>query len=128
MNNSRMDTVEQVYAAFQERDLGLVDRYFDPEAEILQSELLPWGGHYKGHDGVVAFLTALLQHVDPQLTSERLFDAGDHVIQIGRTTGRTVTGGTRFDLPEIHVWQLTAGKITRMEIYIDVPGMLKALP
>jgi hypothetical protein len=28
-----------------------------PEVEVIQSEELPWGGHYHGHDGVRQFLS-----------------------------------------------------------------------
>ncbi|WP_405140902.1 nuclear transport factor 2 family protein [Sphaerisporangium sp. NBC_01403] len=126
MSNSNVDIIKRVYDAFQTRDFGVIGELFDPQVEIHQSELLPWGGHFKGHEGAVAFFTELLRNIDPQLTVERLIDAGDHVVEIGRTAGLTAAA-VPFDLPEIHVWEFSGGKIVRMEIYIDTPAMLAHL-
>jgi ketosteroid isomerase-like protein len=124
---STIDTIKRVYKAFETRDFGVIGEVFDPGVEIRQSELLPWGGQFKGHEGAVEFFTGLLGHIDPQLTVERLIDAGDRIVEVGRSVGSTVAGGVHFDVPELHLWQVRAGKVTSMEIYIDVPAMLKAL-
>ncbi|MFG1874821.1 nuclear transport factor 2 family protein [Sphaerisporangium sp. NPDC049003] len=126
MSDSNVDIIKRVYDAFQTRDFGVIGEVFDPQVEIHQSERLPWGGHFKGHEGAVAFFTGLLGHIDPRLTVEQIIDAGDHVVEIGRTIGHT-TAGAPFDLPETHVWELSGGKIVRMEIYIDTPAMLAIL-
>ncbi|GII52569.1 ketosteroid isomerase [Planotetraspora thailandica] len=127
MAESNVEIIRRVYDAFVTRDFAVIAELFDPEIEIFQSDALPWGGNFKGHEGAVTFFTTLLQHIDSQVTAERLIDAGDHVVEVGRTAGRTVGTQTPFDVPEFHVWQLRGGKVIRLESYIDNPAMLAAL-
>ncbi|MFC9897263.1 nuclear transport factor 2 family protein [Nocardia sp. NPDC127579] len=127
MPQSDLDTIAQVYQAFTTRDFGVIPRLFDPDIVIAQADELPWGGHFRGHAGAVEFFTTLLAHLDSTVDSQQMFAAGDRVVQVGRTTGTTVPGGIAFDVPEVHVWQLRAGRITSYEAYIDTPAMLAAL-
>ncbi|GAA4582740.1 nuclear transport factor 2 family protein [Planotetraspora phitsanulokensis] len=127
MTENNVEIIRRLYDAFETHDFNVIAELFDTEVEIYQSELLPWGGNYKGHDGAVTFFTGLLQHIDSKVTLERFIEAGDHVVEVGRTAGTTTNGSVPFDVPEVHVWQVREGKIVRMESYVDVPLMRKAL-
>ncbi|MEV6771858.1 hypothetical protein AB0N05_24860 [Nocardia sp. NPDC051030] len=65
-------------------------------------------------------------NIDSKVVAERIFAAGDDVIQIGRTVGST-KNGTAFDIPEVHIWHLRTGLVARYDAYIDTPAMLAAL-
>ena len=97
------------------------------DVEIVQSPELPWGGNYRGHDGVRQFFAKLLEHVDSQVEIERLIDSGEHVVAIGRTVGKTREKSLEFDVPVVHVWTLAQGQIVRFQPYIDNATMLAAL-
>jgi ketosteroid isomerase-like protein len=127
MSQTNLDTITELYKAFENRDLDAILALFDPAIEITQTDALPWGGSYHGHAGAGTFLQTLLAHVDSAVTTERMFAAGDHVVEIGRTSGRTVTGGVPFDVAEVHVWRLRDGKIVAYDAYLDTPAMLAAL-
>jgi len=58
---------------------------------------------------------------------ERLIDAGDRVVAIGRTVGKTKTTQLEFDVPVVHVWTFREGQIVRFEPYIENDTMLAAL-
>ncbi|RDI55622.1 nuclear transport factor 2 family protein [Nocardia mexicana] len=127
MSQQNLEIIGQVYRAFETRDFGVVPRLFDPDIEIRQTDELPWGGRYLGHDGAIAFFRKLLAVVDGQAVSEYMFPAGDRVVQVGRTKGVTVDGRVPYDVAEVHVWQLRGDKIVAFEAYIDTPAMLTTL-
>lgn len=127
MADTDLDTVAQLYRAFAARDFPVILSLFDSDIEISQSSQLPWGGVYRGHEAAVAFFTALLAHVDSEVVPERMFAAGDEVIQVGRTRGKTVAAGIPFDVDEVHIWHLRDGRVVGFDAYIDTPAMLAAL-
>jgi ketosteroid isomerase-like protein len=124
---SNIDIVEGVYAAMGAADLDGVLAHCAPEITITQAEELPWGGHFVGRDGIIDFVTKLITNIDSKVTPEGMFEAGDRVIQRGRTRGTTRASGTEFDVPEVHVWTVRNGKVVAAEFYIDTPAMLAAL-
>jgi ketosteroid isomerase-like protein len=121
------DVVAALYAAFARRDLPAVLASADPEVVVAQTELLPWGGTYHGHEGLKAFTAALLGNVDSQVEIEEFIEAGDRVVAIGRTRGTVRGTGTSFDVRVAHVWTVKDGMAVKFEAYIDTPAMLRAL-
>ncbi|MDB6079734.1 MAG: hypothetical protein JWO82_3481 [Akkermansiaceae bacterium] len=122
-----VQTVWQIYAAFQLRDLPTVFGLFSPEIEIVQSGELPWGGIYHGHTGAQQFMEKLTSHVTSAVLLERFIDAGDSVVAIGRTQGTVNGNGQAFDVAIAHVWTLKDGLAVKAQYHIDHPAMLKAL-
>lgn len=119
--------VQAVYAAYERRDFAAAAALFHPEGELYQTELLPWGGNFKGHAGQGAFMERLTGAIDTRIVGEQLFEAGDRVVSIGRTKGHARRSGVEFELPAVHVYTIRDGLISRYEAYVDTPGMLKAL-
>jgi uncharacterized protein len=122
-----VSTIRRVYDAMQSRDANAMQELFAADITLRQSPQLPWGGEYQGHDGAFTFFLKLVEHIDSQVTTESLFAAGDHVVQTGRTRGTVVANGAPFDVAEVHVWELRAGKVVGFQAYIDTPAMLDAL-
>jgi uncharacterized protein len=120
-------TIRRLYDALAARDVNVIQEVFAPDAVIWQSAELPWGGDYQGHDGVFTFFLSLVEHIESQVTTESLFAAGEHVVQTGRTRGTVRANGASFDIPEVHLWELRAGKVVRYRSFIDTPAMLDAL-
>jgi hypothetical protein len=121
------ELVRSIYDGFGAGDLEAVLASFDPEIEIRQSDEVPWGGVYRGHDGAVRFFTALTSHIHTQVDVDRLIVAGDAVVETGRTDGRAVESGREFSIDETHVWHVRDGKVVRMEAYVDNAAMLAAI-
>jgi len=97
------------------------------DVEFTQSPELPWGGVYRGHEGVRRLLSAVAQYLDSRVLIERLVDAGDKVVAVGRTVGKARATQLEFDVPLVHVWTFHNGLVTRFESYIDNPTMLAVL-
>lgn len=122
-----IEVVQAVYDAYGRRDLRAIAALYHPQCELYQSELLPWGGVYRGHAGLQQFFERLTETIDTQIVGEVLFEAGDRVVSIGRTRGVARATNTQFELPAVHVYTVEDGTIRRYEAYVDTPGMLRSI-
>ena len=122
-----VEKVEEIYRAFAKRDLQTMTMLMSNDVEIQQSPELPWGGSYRGHEGVKRLLARLGEHLEHRLTIEGFIDAGEQVVVSGRISGKTRSTGLEFDIPFVHVWTVREGLIARFEPYIANPTMLAAL-
>jgi uncharacterized protein len=125
--SDRTQVVRELYAAFEQRDVGAVLRGFDGDIEVFQTEVLPWGGTYRGTMGAASFFQKLAAAVDATVTAEDFFEAGNTVIATARTRGRVRSNDVRFDLRSVHVWTIRDGKAVGIQFYLDTPAMLAAL-
>jgi ketosteroid isomerase-like protein len=99
----------------------------DPEITIYQSEELPWGGSYAGLAGFQRFYQAVSGAIHSEVETETLYQAGDRVVQIGRTRGIARATGKPFDAREVHIWRVRNGRIIGLEVYVETPALLEAL-
>jgi uncharacterized protein len=127
MNSKPTDVVQDAYRAFASRDIPAIFGLFAPDIEIVQSEELPWGGVYRGHEGARQFFTKLTSHLNSTLEIERLISASDQVVAIGWTQGNVQATGAKYRVPIAHVWKVREGKVVQIHFIIDNPTMLKAL-
>ena len=127
MQRNPKQTVQELYEAFGRRDLPKVFSLLSPDIEIVQSEELPWGGVYRGHDGARQFFGKLGSHINSTLDLERLISAGDHVVAIGWTQGTVNATGASYRVPIAHVWLVRDGLVMQTQFFIEHPIMLEAL-
>jgi ketosteroid isomerase-like protein len=119
--------VRRMYDAFATRDLDAIVAIVGPDIEITQTALLPWGGEYRGLEGLAAFFGKLTENITSAVTPHAIYSAGDRVVQAGRTAGTVNASGTAFDIDEVHILTVRDGKVVRFEAHIDTPAMLAAL-
>jgi len=119
--------VETLYEGFRRRDLSAIFGLLSPDVEIVQSDKLPWGGSYHGHEGARRFFGQLGARINSTLAIERLIDSGDQVAAVGWTEGTVNATGAVYRVPIVHWWQIRDGRVTRAQFFIDHPTMLKAL-
>jgi ketosteroid isomerase-like protein len=124
---SNIEIIKELYAAFAAGGMDRILELCDADCVVLQDNALPWGGRYQGLDGVATFGLALGGTVHSVVTSDGMFEAGDRVIQFGRSRGTVLANGAMFDMPEVHVWTLRDGMVTTAEFYTDSHAMLDAL-
>ena len=124
---SNIEIIRELYQAFATQGLDRVLELCDPDCVVTQDGALPWGGRYEGLDGVATFGLALGATIHSVVTADALFEAGDRVIQCGRSRGKVLATDVAFDMPAVHVWTLRAGKVTAADFYIDTHAMLDAL-
>lgn len=117
-----------IYAAYASRDANALLGPLAEDFEIYQSELLPWGGRYKGHDGMMEFVKGITTHIDSVVDVEEMIEAGDHMIVLGRSTGKIKATGEDYSVRLVDVCVLKDGKVKSIEIYLDMPAFLEKFP
>ena len=127
MSQSNVEAIQALYRAFLKRELMTILSLVDSGIEIRVTEMLPWGGTYKGLGGLKDFFGKLLENVDSKVEFTQWIEAGESVVAIGRSHGTAIASGNSFDIAVVHVWHLRDGKAVFFEPYIDTAGMLKAL-
>ena len=127
MSEENIDLIRRGYEAYARRDFSAVFALLDPSVEIHQTDLLPWGGTYRGHEQAREFFRKLNEYTAGQPEPEQLIAAGDDVVAVGRLRGQARASGHHFDLAIVHVWSIRGGRVVRFAAYIDTPGMLRAL-
>ena len=68
-----LETVRRLYDAFAANDLETTD----PDIDVIQTPLLPWGGEFHGHAGLGDFLRRLSRAITSLVTIDDVFAAGD---------------------------------------------------
>ncbi|MCU1458902.1 MAG: hypothetical protein JWL73_2994 [Actinomycetia bacterium] len=124
---SNLGVIQEIYAAFDAKNLERVIDLCDPACVITQDEALPWGGRYEGPGGIATFAITLASTIQSTVTPIEIYAAGDRVVQYGRTAGNVIATQVPFDVAETHVWTLSDGKVVAAEFYIDSAAMLSAL-
>lgn len=124
------EVVRSSYEAFARGDLDAVVADMHPEIEWHQAQGLPHGGLYRGLDEVRRRVFDPLDeewweefHADP----DEFLEAGEHVVVLGRYTGRAKGTGKPLDVPFVHVWSFRAGKAVRFRQFLDTAGWVEAL-
>ena len=137
MSQENVEVVRDVISAVNERDL---DRYLAHCTEGIKLET-PWAaveGAYEGRDAMRRFFSDLRDTLpDFQLAIERLEPIGaDRILALlrvsatgrasGITAGADVVGGTGRDIPTATIYDLAAGRIERIRVFLDRQEAFKA--
>lgn len=122
-----VENVEAIYRAWNRHDLPGVLRCLGRDVEIVQSAELPWGGIHLGHPGAQQFFAVIEAHLDSRVEIERLIDAGDHVVALGRTVGKARATGLEVNVPLVHVWRFRDARVSRLDAFTDNTAILGAL-
>lgn len=127
MTSENIQIIADLYRAHAERDVPTLLALCHPEIEILQTELLPWGGHYRGTSGMLNFISKLTQYIEGVPEPQQFIEAENAIAVYGRLMGRLKTNNQPFDIRIIHIWTLQDQKVRRFEAFIDTPAILNAL-
>lgn len=122
-----IDTVRAIYDAIAEGDMAAIAARLAPDIRIEQTPELPWGGVFEGLAGFAQFSKMLRTHIDSRIAVERMFEAGEDVVVIGRTIGQTKANAAPSEVAVAHVLSVRDTKVTHARYFIDTPAMLAAL-
>jgi ketosteroid isomerase-like protein len=115
------------YDAFARGDIDTVLSLFDPGIKWYAPDTVQFGGHYTGPAGVGEFFSKLPgNYSELRVEPSAFIDRADTVVAMGRHRGRS-TAGASFDLPWVHVWTFSNGKVTSFTEYFDTVKMNTAL-
>ena len=118
------------YEAFARDDLDGVVAMMDEEIVWHQAQGLPHGGTYRG---LPAVRRAIFDPLDDEwwndfeATPTEFIGCGDHVVVLGRYTGRAKASGASLDIPFAHVWRFRDGRAVQFDQFTDTRGWTDAL-
>lgn len=115
------------YERYAARDFAGVFELLSPQIEIFQTDELPWGGSFHGHEGATRFFGLIAQYTAATPVPLKYVEAGEDVAVIGRLTGTANGTGKPIDQDIVHIWTVKEGRIVAFRAYIDTPAMLEAL-
>lgn len=124
-----LDIIKAHYAASDRGDLDGMLAAVAADARWIEMAGAPTAGDYVGPDAVRA---GVFHAIGRDWSSyafrlERLIDAGDDVIGIGRYEGAYRATGKTFACRVAHVWRLAGGRIIRFEQFADTAEMARAM-
>jgi ketosteroid isomerase-like protein len=122
-------TIEKIYAAFAAGDVAVVlaAMAVDVDWESLGLEELPFGGNYRGVEGVARFFDAVAAQEEPLEFEVEEFVVNDTtVVALGHEEMRVHSTGRTYRSPWAQVWTLRAGKVTKFRAYMDTAAMRAA--
>lgn len=116
------EVVRQLFAAVERRDLDGFLRAYDEGVVVHEAPSLPYGGEYRGLEGLQRHALAYTRAWDElQGDEERRLEPefvaeGDRVVVLWRQRARDPVNGDSFDMPAVSVYQLRDGRVieTRM--------------
>jgi ketosteroid isomerase-like protein len=106
---------------------GLAD-LLDPEVEYREDPKFAQAAVYRGRDAVLRqwreFGSAFAEY---RVEVEERFAAGDKVVSICRESGRGAASGAPVDRVTGYVHTFRAGKVVRVEIFLDPADAIAAI-
>ena len=128
MSSKPIDVVRAAYAAFGRGDGAAVLAANDPSTvwTLHAPPSHPYGGVFKGVDGVGRFLGALMGHVDMlEFAPEEFTAEGNLVTVTGRETIKAKSTGKTLSHRWIQLFEVRGGKIVRFEEWYDTAKVIE---
>jgi ketosteroid isomerase-like protein len=130
MAEDSVDVVRGIYEAFGRGDVAAVLAAMAEDVEWYEAEGMPYGGVYRGGQAVVENVFGPIMRDVPNfaVSPEEIIGSGDTVAVVVRYTGTGQATGKQLDLPVVHVWDVSDGKIVRFRQFIDTATFLEVVP
>jgi ketosteroid isomerase-like protein len=130
MSGQSEDIIRSLYEAFARGDVPSVLGGFAPDIEWHEAEGMPYGGVYRGPEAVAqnVFGPIATDVEGFAVVPEQLIAAGDTVAAVVRYTGTGKATGKALDLPVVHVWDISDGKVARFRQFVDTVRYAEVVP
>ncbi len=125
---SNLDIIKNLYKAFEQGDISSILEILDPQVEWIESEGIPYGGVFIGHEAVLqgVFQKIAAEWDNFQATVDEFIDAGDIIITVGFDSGTYKATGKKMQAATASFWTLKAGKVIKFRQYIDTLKVVSA--
>ncbi len=128
---SPLESVQRLFRSVEDRVFDAMLECYDRDVEIHESPALPYGGVYRGHDGVRRHAAGFLQTWGEYQEAEGprldpVFVPGQDGVVVVLFRHRAVDprSGLALDQPEVGVYEVAAGKVVRSRMYHFDPRAL----
>lgn len=127
--NNALQQVRALYEALSRGALGPLYEALDEAVvwEFYAPAALPFAGVWRGRADVARFWSALDLALDSRFEMREFVVMGERVVAIGRQSGVVRATGRAYDVPVIHVWELSSGRVTRWRCALDSGSVVEAL-
>jgi ketosteroid isomerase-like protein len=123
-NQSHLDTVKKLYAAFGAGDVEGAIGVIDGAVEWSVPGTSPWSGDWRGDGQVRRFFQVFGTSAALKVFEPRRFVAdGDQVVVLGYEEGAARATGREWKAHFIHVFTVSNGKITQHREYVDTQAI-----
>ena len=123
--------VKSFYDAGASGDFNKARPLLDPNVQWIEPKVsgLWFRGTHSGPEAVFKeVIEPTMSHIaDFRVEISQFFPVGDHVIAIGRFTGRGKNTGKELNAATAHVWTMRNGRAVRFEAFHDEANWLQAL-
>lgn len=125
------ENVENAWRAIEAFNSGDLDRAFewtDPEIEWVVAREHPNAATHRGRDAVASYFREWQDTLNEMhLNIDRVVEAGDSVVTIGKVSGVGAGSGAPIEIPIAFVSEVREGKTVRVEEYLNPGQALKAV-
>lgn len=121
-SSAHIQMVQELYAAFQRRDMAAILSVLSPDVEWSEPEnpFNPAGGTRRGHAGFNEWARVGQESEDVLVLEPRHFLAGDdRVAVVGRTQCRARRTGKTYDTDFVHVITFKDRQIVKFQEFFD---------
>jgi ketosteroid isomerase-like protein len=103
--------------------------WFDESFELLPPPNYPEGAQvFRGRAGLKRWIGVTQEIWDEwKLTPERFLVARDQVVVLVRVIAQGHLSGVRLDRETAHIWDITGGRVTRCEVFLDRSEALRTV-
>jgi ketosteroid isomerase-like protein len=110
--------VTSFFQALRAGDLDAAFQCFHPDSEIDEPEGLPYGGRYRGPEGVMRLVTAISQDYDFEIGETDIRPIGpDEALGILEATFISKSTGKRVHTKVVELYRFTDGLISFADIF-----------
>ncbi len=125
-----LQVAERIYARLEADDIPGLLELCGPAVELVYPAdgQLPYGGEWRGHDGVIAWSEAhdaAEEILDFEVHSMRAAD-DDDVLVVGRFQGRARPSGRVWETRFIHLLTFAGPRLQRLEAVFDTAAAVEA--
>ena len=126
---SNVDVVKSIYDAFAKGDIESVFALIDPNVEWIESDDVPYGGRFVGHEAIQRGVFAKIGKEWDNFVArvDEFIDAGDTVVALGVDSGTYKSTGKCMQAPTASIWTFRNGKLKKFRQYIDTLAVVDAM-
>lgn len=96
-------------------DFGILTPFFAPDVVLYQAEALPYGGVWRGHDGMERFFLAMTRTWEAfDMIEQDFLSTSETAVVLTRVRARSRATGRRLEFPILQMLRIVDGRIAEV--------------